>query len=40
MNEGESWDTAEREALSDAFFPFLDYSYSALYLWDMFIGAC
>ena len=39
MDEEESWDPVEREAVSDASCPFLDHSYLALYLWEMFIGA-
>ena len=37
MDEEESWDLVEREAVSDASFRFLDNYDSALYLWDMFI---
>ena len=39
MDGEESWDPLEREAVSDAYCPFLDQSDSALYLWDMFIRA-
>ena len=38
MDEEESWDPVEREAMSEASFPFLDHSNSELYLWDIFIG--
>ena len=37
MEEEESWDPVEREAMSDSSCPFLDQSDSAIYLWDMFI---
>ena len=39
MDEEESWDTVEGEAVSDTSFPLLYWSGLALYLCDMFIGA-
>ena len=39
MYKEDSWDLVEKEAVSDAYFPFLDHSDYELYLWDMFIGS-
>ena len=38
MDEEESWDPVEREAVSDVSFHFLEHYDYALNLWDMLIG--
>ena len=38
MYEEEFWDPVEREAVSDTYLPFLDYSDLELYIWYIFIG--